>query len=83
MSLKILRLYHVLELYFNIAPALFRCDMHPTLFLHVDSEALVEPAGLALVPPDHIHHAPTIVLAEIVQSPALGNMTDMTRVLET
>ena len=54
--------------------------MHPTLFLHVDSEALVEPAGLALIPPDHVHHTPTIVLAEIVQSPALGNMT---RVLET
>ena len=55
--------------------------MHPTLFLHVDSEALVEPAGLALVPPDHIHHTPAIVLAEIVQSPGLGNMTDMTSVL--
>ena len=55
--------------------------MHPTLFLHVDSEAFVEPAGLALVPPDHVHHTPAIVLAEIVQSPGLGNMTDMTSVL--
>ena len=54
--------------------------MHPTLFLHVDSEALVEPAGLALVPPDHIHHTSAIVLAEIVQSPGLGYMTVMTKV---
>ena len=54
--------------------------MHPTLFLHVDSEALVEPAGLALVPPDHIHHTPAIVLAEIIQSPESGDMTNMTKV---
>ena len=55
--------------------------MHHTLFLHVDSEALVEPAGLALVPPDHVHHTPAIVLAEIIQSPGLGDMmTDMTKV---
>ena len=43
--------------------------MCPTLFLHVDGEALVEPAGLALVPPDHVHHTPPIVLAEIVKGP--------------
>ena len=43
--------------------------MYPTLFLHVDSEALVEPAGLALVPPDHVHHTPAIIFAEIVKSP--------------
>ena len=43
--------------------------MYPTLFLHVDSEALVESAGLALVPPDHVHHTPAIVFAEIVKSP--------------
>ena len=42
--------------------------MTPTLFLHVDREALVEPAGLALVPPDDVHHAPAVVFAEIVQS---------------
>ena len=51
--------------------------MTPTLFLHVDSEALVEPAGLALVPPDHVHNTPAIVLAEIVQSPERGE-TDIT-----
>ena len=42
--------------------------MTPTLFLHVDRQALVEPAGLALVPPDDVHHAPAVVFAEIVQS---------------
>ena len=49
-------------------------SIQPTFFLHVDCEALVEPAGLALVPPDDVHHAPAVVLAQVVQRPASGSL---------
>ena len=41
-----------------------------TFFLHVDLEALFEPAWLTLVSPGHIHNAVATLLADIVQVPA-------------
>ena len=41
-----------------------------TFFLHLDLEALFEPARLALVPPRHVHDALAALLAHVVQVPA-------------
>lgn len=50
---------------------LFHCSCVSglTVFLHVDSEALVEAAGLALVAPRHVHHAAAALLAHVLQVP--------------
>lgn len=40
-----------------------------TIFLHVHFEALGEAACLALVASRHIHHASSILLADVVQIP--------------
>ena len=45
------------------------------LLLHVDRETLVEPAGLALVPPGDVHHTAAIIFTEIVQRPERLNIT--------
>ena len=45
-------------------------SMSLTFFLHLDLEALFEPARLALVPPRHVHDALAALLAHVVQVPA-------------
>ena len=47
-------------------------SMSLTFFLHLDLEALFEPARLALVPPRHVHDALAALLAHVVQVPALN-----------
>ena len=40
-----------------------------TFLLHVDIQTLLEPAGLALVPPGHVHDTSPILLAHVVKIP--------------
>ena len=42
-----------------------------TFLLHVDLEALLEPAGLALVAAGDVHHAVPVLLAHVVQVPVV------------
>ena len=48
--------------------------MSLTFFLHLDLEALFEPARLALVPPRHVHDALAALLAHVVQVPEMRSV---------
>ena len=60
-----------LSRYFGSAAACLSLSLSLTLFLHVDSETLFEPARLALVPPGHVHDAVAALLAHVVQVPVI------------
>lgn len=40
-----------------------------TVSLHVDLKTLAKPARLALIPPGHVDHAPSVLLANVLQVP--------------